>query len=498
MLWAGIFMNSVAHARVQDWTLDFAPPAQQFEQSDDALYFRGADPWSTFFGQLSGFNEVKFWGLALDGLTPHRRNPTLPLIPASLQKMITTASALRNLGGDAQFSNYFDADLEHSTGELLHPKFTVSGDPTWGHGAFEGMQDRLARVILELKARGVTRVVGPISIVELHPELNRIPTHSAWPKRWTLQCMATQMTAFMFNGNCGSIQVKSLTSAVWTTPGVDIPITLKITKSSVNQLMITPTLNAQGRVQSYLISGRFAKPTSTFFDPLQNEETSSVPVHLGSRWLSNLFRLMLSENGIAYTPVARLQQASQLASSPLWVDLSSLPLLDLLRVAVSESVNSILDRTFFEIALQTGTSRPADPSFRVMREVVNNESLFAGVALTDGSGLAMDNRIRADLLNAFLARLELQPYFDEFLSTLSVAGVSGTLATRLGGPLTYGKIFGKTGTIDGIYNLAGYFKTQSETYEPFTIISESSLSAPQVRGMIDKIATEFSYLNTPN
>ncbi|MBC7396796.1 MAG: D-alanyl-D-alanine carboxypeptidase/D-alanyl-D-alanine-endopeptidase [Bdellovibrionales bacterium] len=494
---AGILLGFKVQAGIQDSTLDFVESVPLADDKGTEYFSGQADPWTPFFAKLSGFNQVRLWGLSLEGESPYQKNENLPLVPASVQKVVTTAAALRNLGRDMRFPNYFEGQLDSNGVDLRDPKFTVSADPTWGHEEFESIRSRLSRVISELKSKGVKRVIGPIKVLALHPELAQIPMPSGWPKRWTLQCMATQPTAFMFHGNCGSIQVNSLTSAEWTLAGVDVPLFLNLKKSTTNSMAISAALDNYGRIQSYTISGGFAKSTSTFFDPLQNSETSSVPIHLSERWLQNLFKLILAENGISYEANASVFAASPGARCPcargaVWVDLSSLSMVEILRVAVSRSINGVLDRIFYETAFHENIYHPAEPSLRVLREVVGVESLMKGVEIFDGSGLVMNNRLRGDLLTKFLGGLESQPYFSDFLSTLAVAGESGTLANRLTGPLTKGKIFAKTGTIDGIYNLAGYFKTQSQTYEPFAILSDSNLSAAQVRGMIDKIATQFA------
>ena len=492
-----VMKTGPAFARIRDLTLDFAEPGQPADLSENLYKANSSDPWNGFFAQLSGFDQVRTWGLSLQGANPLQKNESNPLAPASVQKLVTTAAAFRHLGSGARFANSFEANFDPSTKDAFNVLFKVSGDPTWGHESFETAQSRLQKVINELKAQGVKRVSGQISVVPVHPELDQIQVLNAWPKRWTLQCMATQPTSFMFHGNCGEILVQSLSSAKWITPGVDVPIQLKIFKASANSLSISANLDTYGRIQSYRITGGFAKPTSTFYDSLQSASLSALPVHQSLAWLEKLFIEALNENGIAYSTDTEHLPQNSAAALPLFVDLSSLPLIDILKIAVSQSINSILDRTYFETAFHESTPVASDPSFSILREVVGNEDMIQGVQILDGSGLAANDRMRADLLKAFLGHLEDQPYFSDLLSTLAVAGISGTLATRLTGPLTNGKVFAKTGTIDGVYNLAGYFQTPDKRYEPFAILSESALTAAQVRGMIDKIATEFALINTP-
>jgi D-alanyl-D-alanine carboxypeptidase/D-alanyl-D-alanine-endopeptidase (penicillin-binding protein 4) len=446
--------------------------------SVEAIIVGGKDPWPTFLSHLKGFNSID-WGIELEGVAPLSQNESLAMVPASVQKLVTTASAFKNLGADAKFENYFDGSFANETAS--HLKFTISGDPTWGHPEYESFDARLNLVVAELRAKGIRHVTGDIEIVSTRPELDTIAKPDGWPARWTLECMATMPSTFMINGNCGEFRVISPTRAQWLTPGVDLPIHLNLSTGRANDLVIEPELDSLGRITGYTVSGKFRTAASL----------GSVPVYFGTRWLKNLFLASLTRNGISYSA-----DDDEVSGESLHVDLSSQPLRDILKKAVQESINAILDRTFFEIAHVLNLKEANSASYEVLREVVNDDSLMDGVEMDDGCGLNVNDRMRADTMRAFLAGLRSQDYFPDFLSVLAVAGVSGTLADRLTGPLTRGKVFGKTGTIDDFYNLVGYFQTPTKNYEPFVLFTSSKQSVYEVKDLIDEVVTEFAALNT--
>jgi D-alanyl-D-alanine carboxypeptidase/D-alanyl-D-alanine-endopeptidase (penicillin-binding protein 4) len=480
-----------ALARPSDETLDLVLP---FVASNSNLVTAvpGTDPWSVFLPTVSSFNLVH-WGMDLSGVNPLLQNQSEPMVPASVLKMITAASAFQNLGPDARFENYFEASFDPASTTASDVKFTVSGDPTWGHSAYETFSARLDQVIAGLQAKGITQVNGDIQVVSTRPELDSIPRPTGWPLRWTNQCMATQVSTFMINGNCGSLKVTSLTTAVWTTPGVDLPIHLNLTAGTANNLTIKVEQDALLRVIGYTVSGQFKTPTAYFHDPLQGTTDlyNTFPVYLGTRWLKNLFILALANKGIVY----QANGPSVSAPTVLTMDLSSIPLKEVLKTAVQRSINAIMDRTFFETAHVLNLPTPSDASIGLLRNVVQDESLMTGLQISDGSGLVVDDRLRADTLIAFLAKLTGAPYFNEFLATLAVSGQVGTLVNRLSGPLTKGKIFAKTGTIDNYSNLAGYYQTPTQGLLPFVIFTRSTQTASQVQVITDQIVTEFAGLN---
>jgi serine-type D-Ala-D-Ala carboxypeptidase/endopeptidase (penicillin-binding protein 4) len=84
-----------------------------------------------------------------------------------------------------------------------------------------------------------------------------------------------------------------------------------------------------------------------------------------------------------------------------------------------------------------------------------------GVRLADGSGLSLRDRLTARALVAILESGSTDPAFrDAFISSLSVAGMSGTLQHRLVKRPTRGLVRAKTGTTNEACALAGFVGTK--------------------------------------
>lgn len=76
--------------------------------------------------------------------------------------------------------------------------------------------------------------------------------------------------------------------------------------------------------------------------------------------------------------------------------------------------------------------------------------------IDDGSGLSRKNSLSARLLVAVVRDLYGQPELrTDFLCSLAVSGVDGTLARRLWGEETLGRVMAKTGTLSGVSSLSG-------------------------------------------
>jgi len=82
-------------------------------------------------------------------------------------------------------------------------------------------------------------------------------------------------------------------------------------------------------------------------------------------------------------------------------------------------------------------------------------SFGAEVVLNDGSGLSHDNRVSARGIVSLLSFMLTRPEGRSWLRTLSIGGMDGTLASRLKGFDTEGRVWAKTGTLDGVITTSG-------------------------------------------
>ena len=121
----------------------------------------------------------------------------------------------------------------------------------------------------------------------------------------------------------------------------------------------------------------------------------------------------------------------------------------------------------------------------------------------DGSGLSRYNLLNAELLTKLLVHIyhnfELMP---EFLASLPIAGVDGTLKNRMQGMYAEKTLRAKTGTLSGVSALAGYTVTADDEVFAFGILISHYIGlATPARDIQDKIGnylTGFSRHPTDN
>ena len=175
------------------------------------------------------------------------------------------------------------------------------------------------------------------------------------------------------------------------------------------------------------------------------------------------------------------------------------PLADILKLMNKPSDNYIAELLFktigAEVIGEPGTwkkGRTAITAF--LGEIMDTPPMHRCL---DGSGVSRYNLLNVDLLTKLLVYIyhnfALRP---EYLASLPIAGVDGTLKNRMLGMYAEKVLRAKTGTLSGVSSLAGYTVTaDGEVFAFGILISHYIGSSAQARGIQDKIGnylTQFS------
>lgn len=112
--------------------------------------------------------------------------------------------------------------------------------------------------------------------------------------------------------------------------------------------------------------------------------------------------------------------------------------------------------------------------------------------LQNPSGLTRENRFSSKTLWKVMAHLQQQySYQPEFVSSLPIAGVDGTLKRRMKGSAGERWVRAKTGYLNGVVSLAGFAGRKDGTVLPFVFIFNGSADESRVRLFFDELATDL-------
>jgi len=98
--------------------------------------------------------------------------------------------------------------------------------------------------------------------------------------------------------------------------------------------------------------------------------------------------------------------------------------------------------------------------------------VFPELVIDNGSGLSRNARISADSLGRLLESAHRSRYAPEFLSSLPLGGLDGTLRRRFSDLSDASRIRMKTGSIDAVSSIAGYVVGASgKTYATVIVVN---------------------------
>ncbi len=122
---------------------------------------------------------------------------------------------------------------------------------------------------------------------------------------------------------------------------------------------------------------------------------------------------------------------------------------------------------------------------------------FSGINLEDGSGLSPRNSVTSSFLARLLEKIAADPdLYKSFLTSLPIAGVSGTLKYMLRNTAAQGKIKAKTGTISRVRSFAGYATTRNGRELSFAIlVNNFTGSSSKVRRGVEQLMLTMAQIN---
>ncbi len=180
-------------------------------------------------------------------------------------------------------------------------------------------------------------------------------------------------------------------------------------------------------------------------------------------------------------------------------EVKSAPVEQLVDNMMQISDNVLTEAVAREIAIKTGNEPSFAGGVKAVRDVLTQNGFdLTGATFVDGSGLSATNKLPAKLLTDVLTAAA-KPTLDDprtaklrpLLTSLPVAGGSGTLADRYSGNAADGKgwVRAKTGTLTGVNALAGMVVDVDGRVLVFAFMSASSRDPKEeVRPALDVLA----------
>ena len=185
---------------------------------------------------------------------------------------------------------------------------------------------------------------------------------------------------------------------------------------------------------------------------------------------------------------------STIVSSPVEIASLQSPSFSLIAVHTLKpsqtQYTEIILRTLGKLSGADGKKSNEDAGLEAVRKFLHEAGVGdSDLVLSDGSGLSRNDMINANATVQLLTFMSKHRYFAQFRDALPIAGVDGTLRTRMTGTPAEGNVRAKTGSLSSVASLSGYVTTAAGEHVVFSMMLNNYPDASALRrDSIDAIA----------
>jgi serine-type D-Ala-D-Ala carboxypeptidase/endopeptidase (penicillin-binding protein 4) len=434
--------------------------------------------------------------------------------PASNAKIFTTSLAMATLGPNFRFRTTLETAGKlgadgHLSGDLV---LVGRGDPDLSNRKFPyaGKVERdgpvekiLAEMADEALAKGLKQIDGDIVADDSYYP------YDPYPPGWSMGDLF-----FTFGSPIGAIAFNDNTITITVLPGAQAgdPASVLVEPASAADTFARNITTVEAGAKPEM--GVVQQPGPEFLllqgmiplahAPIKLDLAMPDPAQTAGASLKQIFE----SRGVRATGTVRVRHAPPpeiypdapvvLGPRPASVAPDTIVLAEHLSLPLLESVrltNKISQNLHAELFLRAvGHEKKGfgvtDAGLWVEQDFLRSAGIADGdVVLSDGSGLARDDLVTPRATVQMLRFDERQPWGPDYISTFPVAGVDGTLETRMQNTAATGRLMAKTGGLDHVGALSGFATTAGGERVVFSIFGNNNPQSGRDRSAaIDSVA----------
>jgi serine-type D-Ala-D-Ala carboxypeptidase/endopeptidase (penicillin-binding protein 4) len=421
----------------------------------------------------------------------YRYNAEKLLIPASNEKVPTSSVALLKFGPDFHYQTHFYANgtIEDCVlkGDLI---IVGSGDPTIGYRFCDDIDTcvifkDLISTLIGLNIREVQgNLIGIDDIfADEHHGRNILSSY-----------YSSQISGLMLNENSAEVtlHVNPISNEIEFKVFPDYGyLNIQTDITIVDNEDEETNINVFRETNSNML---------TFSGAMKVEDEVNRHISIYNPTLYFLYGLAyeLSSHGILVK--GELIDSDDLNSPINFDDLELLytflspPFSEVIKPLMKNSINLYAD-SFLKLL---GHHFGEGGNFEEGEKVIKDTLLKFGLAVDsyqyrDGSGLSRYNYISPLHIVKIFRGMHYNKYGKIFKECLPIAGIDGTIDSRMKGTRAEGKIYAKTGTVSNVSSLSGYAMTRDGEDLVFSVLVNNFLCSVQVaRDLQDQICIALS------
>lgn len=406
------------------------------------------------------------------------------LNPASTVKLFSSLIALEKLGKNHRYKTSCSYTGKINKAGVLHGDIILygEGDPSFGSERFgteKGMDHVLQLIADKIEQIGISCIEGKI-IVDASFFGNDCTPHS-----WQFNDLGNYYAAGCWSTNINENAYQ-----------ISFGRSNKVTTNSVSPMV--PHLKIQNDLE--LGSPSSGDQAYIFCSPYQERAIirGSIPQGKGlftikgavpnaPAFIAYHLKNRLEKNGI-FARGAEVSFDKQVSGKPIWI-YKGISLSDQVRAAIHKSINLYCES--FLLTLGKGNR---NAGIRYIQDYLLKSNTIPSrkaIQLEDGSGLSQRNFVTAESMTKFLVQQhKKEPKLKKYLAR---SGFDGTLKHAFKSGILKGKVYGKSGSMQGVRAYAGILKTKSAKQLAFCImVNNYTVPSSKIYRSIDKLLAKVA------
>lgn len=370
-------------------------------------------------------------------------SPDRAMNPASVMKLVTTFAALEILGPAYTWNTeaYLDGNLN---GDRLDGNLVLKG---YGDPKFN--LENLFLFLRDLRNRGLREINGDLLLdrsffaVEAHDpaQFDNEPTrpYNVGPDALLVNYKSFRLQ-FVPDDERQSVFVYSEPLL----PQVNVINNLHLAPGFCDVWPEKPTVSANN-LTFFGVFPSSCGEKSRYFSLLTPNEYAEA-----------LFRQFWVQTGGSWT--GKVREAQVPPAAMLFASWQSPPLAELIRDVNKFSINVMARQIYLTLGTRdAGPPATLEKSGLALREWLARRGMpFAELEIDNGAGLSRTDRISPRHLGQLLAAAYKSPLMPEYIASLPLTAVDGTMRKRLANSNVAGQAHIKTGYLENVRAIAGY------------------------------------------
>ena len=410
--------------------------------------------FNTFINsEILKHSNVSFYAVNIKtGKVVHDYRSEIALTPASIMKIITSATALEVLTPNDTLETklLYDGKINNNKKLIGNIYILGGGDPTLGSDGISKNKDQFIKDwIKAIKNKGITSISGNIIV------LDNLFGYDGIPKTWLWEDMGTAYAPGTYGisvfDNIYTLYLKS--GKPRTTPKI-----LKIVPK-INGLTFEnkSTVSLKGRRDISVRGIPLSNKRFILGEVPANQEKISVRSDIPNPglFLGQYFANALNKNSIKFKgKIKTSRTTNKKPKNPKLLAVTK-------SVPISKIVNILLTRSDNHYTESLYHILQKDKGINVIDYWKDKGMDIGALTMKDGCGLSRGDTLSTKLLVNILSYMSKN---DNFKNLLPIAGKEGTVSDFLNNTPLQGHSHIKSGSMNGIQSYAGYIENNNNEY----------------------------------